>query len=881
MKYILTTILLFGNIVNALCQLPHWVIKPTNDTLYIVDGSNIIRGEEKGKTAFWALDGKLLYSTDHKTNEFSSRIATIQNRENGDIVGFINHSGHFTKLPDVSPAYDHPYFENGILVAKRNDEFVLFTKDGHELHAPQINTIYPFSHGYAPYLSFRQPDKLKNPYYNYLKPDGSSLQSFIIEEQDKEKVIEPKDVQFLSALDDSEKGLAIVKNKLYWFIESNYSLRPILMGDETEKKRHLTLDNKQLHDFTNIDGKGLSIHAKYSKDKLHTFEFDNKLRLIGQTSKQDENKAKHKESKLGKKSHITVYSNNNLYGLIFNSKDSLPCQFEQVGQRYGNCAFVKSNGKWGIVEIAPNSQLDLMINNDMNIIFRHNSIDTQLRIDLPASLPGEGFNIVNKDYPDLELEFTSKECNNSKRGNTVTYPCILNAPIKLSDEMTDLTYGPIAMTYEDIQLPDRHIKAKGRYENPYNIDLETNDASVSKGVAEFKITVKTEGDAVFPFEVTLATDSLPSKTEKMSDNIYICSVSNLKCGVNSIGIKITEKGCPECVFPIEIVYSIQRKKESATVRLKNNTANSYGESEIEFKEDAPSNPVSGNDGDSSAPVVTERTKPSEPPAPATDRNAKKRIWYDEEYFVGEVIADNVNLRSGPGKNYPKSTYTSLSGKEEVSPLYSGTKIKIKESDDWYRVYSSLSVEENSDPQYVLKKFVKPVESKAFYLDEISSPTTYVKITQDTDDSGKIGNFAEVLTLYPGGLFVSYSESFYENGIGYGTLADGDAALKFSYTAPSSYEKTTGTKKGISSYGDEEGLSLGFEIPSTDVNSITTNKNISYPNISIFSEEDWRLAIKNFESNEYFNKSNLNYRITDSFPLFITRDELEKTFTKVN
>ncbi len=569
MKQILTLILILGSSLCAISQLPHWLINPTNDTLHIVEGTKLIKGKEKMKTSFWSMDGKLLYSTDQKANDFRSKLATIQKDDSGIITGFINTSGRFITLPNVENVYNHPYFENGILLAKKDDRFVMYTKDGHELSTPQMETAFPFSHGYALYFAYGQPEKQKNPFFNYVKPDGSPLPSFIIQERDKEKVIEPKDIQFLSSLDNTEKGLAIVKNKLYWLLASDYSLIPIQMGEETDKKRHLVLDSKFEHNFTNLNGDTLKIYAKYGKDKRQVFEFDKRLRLINSSSNTNQKNSTSKESQSRQKSKISEYKNGNLYGLIYNGKDSLPCQFDQVGLKLDNNAIVKSNGKWGLIQIVPDANAHLRLNSGEEIAFRHQNFPTEICVDLPASFPAEGIDIVAAPNSGITIDKASKEYKNSKSGNKVTYACVVKAPTQLSELPTEISYGPLSISYGNIKLPERHITTEGRYENHYSIEIPKSETTVNQGKVTFQIDIineKLEGEEDFPYELILETDSLPSMTEKISDNVFTGTILNLKNGVNNVNLKVVEEGNLETIFPLQIEYSLLRKKESAIVK---------------------------------------------------------------------------------------------------------------------------------------------------------------------------------------------------------------------------------------------------------------------------------------------------------------------------
>ena len=382
---ILTSIIILASFLPAFCQFPSWKIKANNDTIYIMDGTSIIRGDGKGKTTVWGLDGRQLYTTDDRINRFHDGRATVLNKDSWEIIGFLDPDGKFISIPHLAVAYNYPHFENGFLLGKRKGKFVMFAKDGKEQILPDLIAAYPFSNGYAVYVAFENPEKQKKPFFNYLKSDGTPIERFILKEKDKEKEIEPKNIRFLSSVDSNGRSLAIVKNKLYWFDASNESLIPILMGDESEKKRHLTLVEDKELDFTAIADANLKFAAKYGKDQLEEYEFDRRLLMLSQGKPAEESAKAAATQPLDMETLLRPYADKHLYGLIYDGKDSIPAQFEQIGLLYGNNAFVKSRGKWGVLELTPDVSIDINLNNGEPITFRHQKFPTKLHIEFPCS----------------------------------------------------------------------------------------------------------------------------------------------------------------------------------------------------------------------------------------------------------------------------------------------------------------------------------------------------------------------------------------------------------------------------------------------------------------------------------------------------------------
>ena len=151
MKQTILSLIFILSSLSVIAQIPQWVIAPECDTIF-VKTSGLLQGRVNGENVIWAMDGKKLYSTSKHINEFNNGIATIQDLDSGLLLGFIDQKGHFHELPETYAAYDYPYFRDGFLVTKKNDNFELYSKDGEAMALPQVHTLYPYRKGYAPYL---------------------------------------------------------------------------------------------------------------------------------------------------------------------------------------------------------------------------------------------------------------------------------------------------------------------------------------------------------------------------------------------------------------------------------------------------------------------------------------------------------------------------------------------------------------------------------------------------------------------------------------------------------------------------------------------------------------------------------------------------------
>lgn len=857
-KSIACAAFLLTGIISTYGQLPKWAITPQYDKLYFKT-AGVLQGEGDNKNSLWTVEGKQLFTTGDLINSYNNGLATIQRTNPDRITGFVDAGGYFIPLPDTKIAFDYPYFEDGYLVGVKGDSYVLYDKEGTEITLPELETLYPYSHEHAVYMAYQQPEKKKNPYFNQLMPNGKPVVNLVMKENDKTKIIEPKEISFMSAVDNgSGKALTVIKNKLYWFDTFEMCLVPITMEDDKGKPKQLVLDNSKELSTMTFPSDSVVIKGKYGKDLTYDFKFDRMLRLVpNRASASSANKKTITYEVPYMASDLTATSEGGKTGLAVNGRNCVPDQFDNVGKVFGNHAMIMRDGKWGLIEIIPACDYTLTVNGGDSILFSHRLSRGTFRIDLPKAIEAEKVAIEIPSASGLRLDETSRKNKNSDEGNTISFNCTLSIPANLPDTITDISYGNAILSVDGIKLSAREIKTRGRHVNHYKIDVSNQAPTVAKGKAVFDLLIYSTQESDFrdfPFEVTLDTDTLPSMVEMISEKLYRCTVDNLKPGVTDFQVKVTEQDCPASVFPMAIDYSVNKKVEKVAVSLK---------------------------GDNDEAVF--------------DNQAPRNVTYDGGYIAGEVIADDAVLRSGPGVTFPKSTFTQIfmgpNGETTETMEYAapmkGERLKVKEEGDWYLIFDVPSEQSKKDARYIAKRYIKPVESKPFITKEITEPTAYVRLERQTDEEGEVGYFPEVVVIYPGGLFVVYAESFWDSALSIGEFSNGDAGLKTQYSFGASYSTDIpkGSKHGIKTFGGEGDMGVGFEIymPTTEVKHIMNGQNkIAFPNLSKFSEAEWREAIAKLKVNPAFTDGEFYYNDkTDSEARFVTNDELSKKYTKVN
>lgn len=870
MRSILTSIILLASSLPALCQFPTWQIKPNNDTIFVMEGTSVIRAEKKGTSTLWNMDGKQLYSTDQRLTKFYEGLATVINKESSEITGVVDTTGNFVSLPHLSMTYNYPHFENGYLVAKRKGKYAMYSTGGKEQDLPELMALYPFSNGYAVYMAYENPEKMKKPFYNYIKADGNPLESFILKEKDKEKILEPKNITFLSAVDNDGKAIAIVKNKLYSFDGSDASLTPILMGDESEKKRHLTLIADKERDFTEIGDGKFKFSAKYGKDQTEDFEFDGQLRLLSGGKAKNYNKKKANDSATDFKTTLDIYKDGQLYGLIYNGNDSIPCQFESIGIRFGNNAFVKHKGKWGVLEFVPDLRLAISLNNGMEIPFTRKDFPTQLRIDFPMSILSKNVRAVIGDVPGCTIELDSRDHKDTREGNYVTYKCTLSVPSNLTDSISDISFGPIELMCDNIMLHPMTITAKGRYVKPYSIELASKDLAVNQNGTEFNVIVYSENEddgQEYPFSANLESDVLETACEKLSDKNYKCRIEYIEEGSYDMEFVVTETGCPPCVFPMEITCT---KKGKATLRLK-----VPGEEAQNDSTAVAGTPGKGESAVGNAAKAKGKTA-------STNLKRPVLVKFEDGYFAGEVIAQEPVLVSGPGADFTSPTYSIENmGTKEIPAPYKGQMIKVKEEGEWYLKYPSFPTSQSPQPEYIAKSSVQPVKSKPFAIKRMTQPRIYASTHEIYDEANNKQQYIDQVVTYPGGLCVEYSEGKLGALVKFGNIVEGNPAIEWKYRIQTrdGGEIPEGSKSTVAIDNTKSMHRLRLTVAPQDKKTYKgTDREMAYLDLTSISADEWTDILKDYllTADQQYDKHEVQPYECD----ILTQEMLEKNYTKV-
>ncbi|MCC8174981.1 MAG: WG repeat-containing protein [Bacteroidales bacterium] len=560
--------------LSSKAELAYWLISPAQDSLRVAVDNRALAADSLGWTTVYDTHGNPLFKTDYLLRPFSESLAVLTQKTSNELVGFINVGGQYTPLPKGVAVYDDPYFHNGFLIFMNDGIYNYYNNKGQVVNFPVNARAYPFSHGYAPYMTYAQMEKRKDPYYSYYRTEGKPMQYSIVHDKEM-KNFDPHDVQFLSGISPDGRGVAIIKNKVYWFNTSNGYFEPMLWGNDPKiKNRHLQLTSNYDVYFENLPTDSVVIRAKYGKNLSATLRFDKRLIPTWFTFEgEDLSFAPAPPAPYVYPSDLKAYKEGDLWGLTHKGQKALPPQFDQVGLLNGNTAFVKKHGKWGLLAYLPADNFELEMNQNKAIAFRHKAIESELCLRFPQLVPAKDVVVQFPDTKSCKIEQTSRMIGGNEFGHVVTYKCTLGIPSSLPDTVVPLTYEPFQVSINNIQFFDRPITVDAWHYKLYNVDPIDSETTISGGVASFTFNVdiqRTLGESDYPFDVKAQGQDVTVTCEKISEVRYKCNIYDLHDGINNINVLVIEEGCPPSVFPFEVNYTKPRKqaKEAVVVRKK-------------------------------------------------------------------------------------------------------------------------------------------------------------------------------------------------------------------------------------------------------------------------------------------------------------------------
>lgn len=553
-------------------QTAAWLIPPKYDAIRIDNNEDIVVTDSVDQEIMWTIDGKRLAQTPFFISPFAEEKSVTLQQGSDLITGFYKKDGSFIKLLSEFHSIDssYPYFSNGHLLVRDNTNFYVFIDtEGRWLNEWYV-MAYPYSNGYASCRKYKSMIRQKATYNVLLdKEDQEVVFSF------NGKTLHSDDLDFISSVNDMNIGIVIVKNKLYFFNGIDRSLEPVF-GTKNEKdiKNQARLD-KDLSDCltTTPDSTSIVLRARSGKKGSVSIIFNTQMVPLSVIRADGEYTYKQNAALLrSKESPILIVEDNNKYGISIGEKSVLPPQLDEITEFWSNKAFVKHNGKYGMLKIL-DTNFRLNINEGKDIAFRHQKLKTIIRLDLPKEISAQNTRIQIDPLSGCDVDMPSVEKKDTEFGNYVQYKCLLTIPDSLPDEMYDdgrneILY-PTRILYDGLESPVIPFMIKAWHYKYFNVDIDESDMKINQGTLSFTFDINTGfSEEDYPKTVEILTDSLLYELDKKSEMRYKCTIYALHEGINNITIRIKEQGCPSINLPFEVTYSKPSKKENVVVKRK-------------------------------------------------------------------------------------------------------------------------------------------------------------------------------------------------------------------------------------------------------------------------------------------------------------------------
>ncbi|MCM1450943.1 MAG: hypothetical protein NC102_01625 [Clostridium sp.] len=553
----------------AAAQTTKWVVDPVYESISLVCNNSIIQAKDAESTVFYSLNGEKIFETKgDAATDAEGNIILLDDK--GMITGFVNADGKKFDLPAVKPIGDAA-FKDGLLMYDVNGAYGTVDTEGNRHDMPQgVIRAFPYSHGYAMYQAYAQPDKKKDPYYAYSSL-GSEVSYSI-----NGKNFDRDDLKFLSSVAPDGRGVAVIGDKLYWFDSSKGAFEDMIIEGSQP-----SLTERTVNDLKNFGKTGVytfrgHMDPKRTVTMIFTKEFvpdkivSGDVRIEFSAPEQAEEakaEAAVKESTLPA-SNFSLAEVDSIHSVLKYKGSAIPSgKFEAYGSMFGDYAAVKEAGKWGILTYVAPVNYDFVLrgaNDEDNIAFRHAKAKAELIVDLPAGVSAAEFAVsVPDSMASLmtidEFDRTEKTASGITR---VSYPVTLRIPPTITDQVTEITY-PIDVIIGGEKQSSQNVVANAWYVKNYimTIDADPDNALDAYGNVQFVVNVEKDqpDGADYPINVQIVPEAPMSpitwSSSKITETKYQFKVANLMPGANRVWIVMNEDGCPTINMPFELENS--------------------------------------------------------------------------------------------------------------------------------------------------------------------------------------------------------------------------------------------------------------------------------------------------------------------------------------
>lgn len=546
----------------AKSQVASWLISPAYDNINKVVGADLVVTDSVGETSLWSFEGKRIFKTAETLFPFQEDVALVTKRSTTEIIGFVTTRGEYITLDNCLVVHEYPYFSDRLLAVKNmNDDFYSYIDKRGRRAIKNCTSAYPFCNGFAKSEAYQGDTKT-----NLLLDRNGRPVKFTYNGQR----FDNENVGFISSVNDEGLAVLVYDQKVYLFDGNTQEIKPVyaLEGDSNPDNQAKVGSNSW-----KMIGGGESELSAESNGKKVVFTFNNLCQPTEMVADGRVKTYKENERQVWKpQTVLEVSDDGEVYGIDINGKQVLPPQFPYVPSCFDNKAFVNINGKKGMLQVNEGEKFEFSMNKGNDIGFRHQRVETTLRVDMPSVISAKTATIEMASGSGCELDVTSRDAKTTDFGSSVQYGCMLTIPKNLTDETTDVEYMA-RVCYDGLQSALITFVAKEWYYKYFNIDIDDVETIIKNGNLLFTFNIsadKAPGEEDYPSTVSIKANDLPVKLEKLSETRYRCSVTGLRAGVNQVIIQIQEPGCPISEYPFEVSYTKPAPQTTSEPAVKEN-----------------------------------------------------------------------------------------------------------------------------------------------------------------------------------------------------------------------------------------------------------------------------------------------------------------------
>lgn len=534
---------------TATAQVVSRVVPARFDKVEKAKGIGLFLCKQGNTTYIWTRERRQLGQSQDNVASFSERKAVTITPGTDIVTGFFNlESGKYEKLPGYRIALNHPYFHDGNLLVRDKKDLAYISSDGSiRIRATEGQ---PFRGGYAACRGYAATQKAKDASYGYRTPGGDLVTMSL-----NGDVVASDDIDFLSSLSPEGTGIVVVKRKAYLFSKSSGQLSPLTSngGEQVGIDGALGSASQKVGDslFVIKANAGKSQPVRLTFDRFHapisiTFaDGTREFQRFGDGSEPND-------------PGLEIISGHGHQGLKYKGELLLPIQFDALQLADDNYLYVNEDGRWGALFFDPDERFKITLNDDKDLPFRHATLGTTVRVEMPASIPPERTELHASERSKLEVDLTSATTKKTSSGNVAEFKCTLGIPDELPDNVADVVY-PFELFYDNIVSAPIPVTVQAWHVKYHEVKF--SDIKIEQGAVNFTINVtekREQGESNYPFEVTVDAGSVQPTLEKVSETLYKCRIPSLREGKNAFNVYVTEKGCPPSKFPFNISYSKQK-----------------------------------------------------------------------------------------------------------------------------------------------------------------------------------------------------------------------------------------------------------------------------------------------------------------------------------